>query len=42
MGFLVGIIFIIILCWGIKNGSKSSSSGVKTYRRKSGVLSGRR
>lgn len=42
MGLIAFIIFSIILIYGSLKGCGSSNTGVKTYRRKSGVLSGRR
>ncbi len=43
MGFIIAIFFIGILIYGGVKGCKSNSSnGVKTYRRKSRTLSGRR
>ena len=42
MGLIAFIIFSAILIYGSLKGCGSSSNGVKTYRRKSGVLSGRR
>lgn len=43
MGFLIGIVYAGVLCWGIKNGkSLSDTGGVKTYRRSSRTLSSRR